>query len=105
MYKDRFPAVKGHCLIITERHVPDFFNLTKDEILDCMSVLKEQKQILSSKDPSIKGFNVGVNIGITSGQTIMHCHIHLIPRRDGDVDDPVGGVRNVIPGKGNYLSL
>ncbi|MFC1896195.1 HIT family protein [Thermodesulfobacteriota bacterium] len=53
-------------------------------------------------DKSIDGFNVGVNIGQVAGQTIMHCHIHLIPRRQGDVDDPIGGVRNTIPGKGNY---
>jgi len=82
--------------------VSSFFELGQSEINACTSLLNQQKNICISNDESIDGFNVGVNVGETAGQTIMHCHIHLIPRRRGDVADPIGGVRNTIPGKGNY---
>ena len=89
-------------MIITNRHVDDFFNLTKDEMINLDEVLKEQKKELKKLDKEISAFNVGVNIGKDAGQSIMHCHIHLIPRRKGDVEDPKGGVRGVIPEKQKY---
>jgi diadenosine tetraphosphate (Ap4A) HIT family hydrolase len=89
-------------LIITNRHIDDFFDLTKDEMSDLDKVLKEQKKELKKLDNEISAFNVGVNIGEDAGQSIMHCHIHLIPRRKGDVEDPRGGVRGVIPEKQKY---
>ena len=80
----------------------DFFNLSKEEMNDLDKVLKEQKKELQKLDKEISAFNVGVNIGKDAGQSIMHCHIHLIPRRKGDVEDPRGGVRGVIPEKQKY---
>ena len=97
-----YTVTKHHTLIITNRHIDDFFDLTKDEMIDLDEVLKEQKKELKKLDKEISAFNVGVNIGKDAGQSIMHCHIHLIPRRKGDVDDPRGGVRGVIPEKQKY---
>ena len=97
-----YPVTKHHTLIISNRHIDDFFNLTKDEMSDLYEVLKEQKKELKKLDKEISAFNVGVNIGKDAGQSIMHCHIHLIPRRKGDVKDPRGGVRGVIPEKQKY---
>jgi len=97
-----YPVTKHHTLIITNRHVGDFFDLTKDEMSDLDEVLKNQKKELQKLDKEISAFNVGVNIGNDAGQSIMHCHIHLIPRRKGDVEDPRGGVRGVIPEKQKY---
>jgi len=82
--------------------VDDFFDLTKDEMTDLNEVLKKQKKELKNLDKEISAFNVGVNIGKDAGQSIMHCHVHLIPRRKGDVEDPRGGVRGVIPEKQKY---
>ena len=97
-----YPVTKHHTLIITNRHIDDFFDLTKDEMSDLDEVLKQQKNELKKLDKEISAFNVGVNIGKDAGQSIMHCHIHLIPRRKGDVKDPKGGVRGVIPSKQKY---
>ena len=97
-----YPVTRHHTLIITNRHIDDFFDLTKDEMSDLDKVLKEQKKELKKLDNEISAFNVGVNIGEDAGQSIMHCHIHLIPRRKGDVEDPRGGVRGVIPEKQKY---
>jgi len=97
-----YPVTKHHTLIITNRHVDDFFDLTKDEMRDLDEILKKQKNELEKLDENISAFNVGVNIGKDAGQSIMHCHIHLIPRRNGDVEDPKGGVRGVIPEKQKY---
>ena len=97
-----YPVTKHHTLIISNRHVDDFFNLTKDEMNDLDEVLKEQKKELKRLDKEISAFNVGVNAGKIAGQSIMHCHVHLIPRRKGDVDDPRGGVRGVIHEKQKY---
>jgi diadenosine tetraphosphate (Ap4A) HIT family hydrolase len=97
-----YPVTKHHTLIISNRHVEDFFDLTKDEMIDLDEVLKNQKQELKKLDKEISAFNVGVNVGKDAGQSIMHCHIHLIPRRKGDVEDPRGGVRGVIPEKQKY---
>ena len=97
-----YPVTKYHTLIITNRHVDDFFDLTKDEMSDLDEILKEQKKELKKLDQEISAFNVGVNVGKDAGQSIMHCHVHLIPRRKGDVEDPRGGVRGVIPEKQKY---
>ena len=97
-----YPVTKHHTLIITNRHVSDFFELTKEEMTELDEILKNQKEELNKLDEEISGFNVGVNIGRDAGQSIMHCHLHLIPRRKGDVEDPRGGVRGVIPGKQKY---
>ena len=97
-----YPVTKHHTLIITNRHIDDFFELTKNEMSELDKILKKQKEELTRLDKRISGFNIGVNIGRNAGQSIMHCHIHLIPRRKGDVKDPRGGVRGVIPSKQKY---
>ena len=97
-----YPVTKHHTLIITHRHVDDYFDLNKEEINDLDEILKNQKRELKQLDKDISAFNIGVNIGRDAGQSIMHCHIHLIPRRKGDVKDPRGGVRGVIPEKQKY---
>ena len=97
-----YPVTRHHTLIITNRHVADFFELTKEEMSELDEILKNQKKKLKNLDKAISGFNVGVNIGKDAGQSIMHCHLHLIPRRKGDVEDPRGGVRGVIPNKQKY---
>ncbi len=97
-----YPVTKHHTLIITNRHVADFFELTREEMAELDEVLKKQKEELKKIDKEISAFNVGWNIGKDAGQSIMHCHLHLIPRRKGDVEDPRGGVRGVIPEKQKY---
>ena len=99
---DGYPVTSHHTLIIPKRHVSDYFELYQPERNAIQSLLEEERAELQKKDGSVSGFNIGVNVGETAGQTIFHCHIHLIPRRDGDVSDPRGGVRGVIPGKQNY---
>jgi len=100
---DSYPVSKFHSLIIPKRHISDFFDLNKDELFACNDVIHKIKKEIEKKDKLVKGFNIGTNAGLISGQTIMHCHIHLIPRRKGDVDNPQGGVRAVIPLKQHYL--
>ena len=99
---DSYPVSEHHCLIIPKRHIKDYFDLTNDELLACNDLIKIVKKEITNKDPLVKGFNLGTNIGIVSGQSILHCHFHLIPRREGDVDNPQGGVRSVIPNKQHY---
>ncbi len=100
--RDNYPVTTLHSLIIPKRHVADYFSLTKDELLSCDALLKEVKSSIRAEDESVKAFNVGINSGEAAGQTIFHCHIHLIPRRVGDVENPRGGIRHLIPGKGDY---
>jgi ATP adenylyltransferase len=97
-----YPVTEHHTLIITKRHVSDFFELSDEETKEFNQLLKDQKKELENIDNKITGFNVGVNVGKDAGQSIMHCHIHLIPRRKGDVEDPRGGVRGVIPERQKY---
>ena len=99
---DTYPVSKYHCLIIPKRHIKDYFDLTKDELIACDELIKTVKEEILIKDPTVKGFNLGTNIGKISGQSILHCHFHLIPRREGDVENPQGGVRSVIPNKQHY---
>lgn len=100
--RDNYPVTPLHSLIIPKRHVIDYFSLTKDELLSCDALLKEVKNSIKVEDESVKAFNIGINSGKEAGQTIFHCHIHLIPRRVGDVENPRGGIRHLIPGKGDY---
>jgi diadenosine tetraphosphate (Ap4A) HIT family hydrolase/5-methylcytosine-specific restriction endonuclease McrA len=102
--KDKYPVTPMHTLIIPKRHCESYFDLSQAELNGINMLLHDVRSHLQIQDKSIQGFNVGVNDGETSGQTISHCHIHLIPRREGDVESPIGGVRNIIPGKGDYLS-
>lgn len=100
--KDNYPVSKLHTLVIPKRHVEDYFDLSKDELRACNILLKYIRDDILKEDPSVGGFNIGVNSGAIAGQTVFHCHIHLIPRRAGDVDDPRGGVRGVIPKRRIY---
>ncbi len=98
---DGFPVNEGHVLIIPKRHTADYFDLSSEEQKDCIELLNRVKGIVQEKyNPA--GFNVGININEAAGQTLPHGHIHLIPRYDGDVEEPRGGVRGVIPSKKNY---
>ena len=99
---DSYPVSEHHCLIIPKRHIKNYFDLSNDELVACNDLIKIVKKEITNKDPLVKGFNLGTNIGIVSGQSILHCHFHLIPRREGDVDNPQGGVRSVIPNKQHY---
>ena len=99
---DSYPVSKYHCLIIPKRHIKDFFDLSNEELIACSNLIKIIKKEIINKDKTVKGFNLGTNIGKISGQSIMHCHFHLIPRREGDVENPQGGVRSVIPQKQHY---
>ncbi len=99
---DKFPVTRGHRLIIPKRHVADWFAMSSAERRDAESLLAELKRQVLREDPTVTGFNIGMNCGVSAGQTVMHAHIHLIPRRDGDVDDPRGGVRGCVPAKRVY---
>ena len=99
---DSYPVTTQHCLIIPKRHIKDYFELTDEELVACNDLIKLVKEEALNKDQTIKAFNIGSNIGKIAGQTIMHCHIHLIPRRQDDVENPQGGVRSVIPQKQHY---
>jgi diadenosine tetraphosphate (Ap4A) HIT family hydrolase len=99
--RDGFPVSEGHTLIIPKRHVADYFDLTSDEIAAMQTMMKENKcQLDNTLHPD--GYNVGVNVNAAAGQTVFHVHMHLIPRYIGDVENPKGGVRGVIPGKQKY---
>ena len=99
---DTYPVSKDHCLIIPKRHIKNYFDLTNDELIACDELIKTVKEEILIKDQTVKGFNLGTNIGKVSGQSILHCHFHLIPRREGDVENPQGGIRSVIPNKQHY---
>ena len=98
---DGFPVSIGHILIIPKRHVADYFSLTEDELMAMQQMMRELKHRLDV-DLSPDGYNVGVNVNEAAGQTVYHVHMHLIPRYKGDVDNPRGGVRGVIPNKQKY---
>ena len=100
--RDGFPVTDGHTLFIPKRHTADYFGLVPAEVSAINLLMAEQKQLLQEADASIDGFNIGMNCGESAGQTVFHCHVHLIPRRKGDVENPRGGVRHIIAGKGFY---
>ena len=93
---DSYPVSKYHSLIVPKRHILDYFELTNDELLACNDLIKKIKKKIQNEDKTVDGFNIGTNSGVAAGQSIMHCHIHLIPRRKGDVDNPQGGVLSLI---------
>jgi len=99
---DKYPVSPGHALIIPKQHEPDFFELSERAKTACWIVVNRVKMLLTQRFKP-DGFNIGVNIGHSAGQTVQHVHIHLIPRYKGDIENPTGGVRNVIPGRGDYL--
>ncbi len=100
--RDGFPVTEGHTLFIPKRHIADYFGLVPAEVSAINLLMTEQKQLLQETDASIDGFNIGMNCGESAGQTVFHCHVHLIPRRKGDVENPRGGVRHIIAGRGFY---
>ena len=100
-FYDGYPVSKGHMLIVPKRVVPEIFDLNDEEYRTCLDLIKDVKDYLIKKyNPD--GFNIGFNCGEDAGQTVFHAHIHVIPRYKGDIPNPRGGVRNIIPGKGNY---
>ena len=101
-FKDSYPVTKGHTLFIPKRHVQSFFDLNSNEKEAIFELLELERKKLIQQDNLITGFNIGINDGSDAGQTVMHCHVHLIPRRNGDMSDPRGGVRGVIPEKQSY---
>ena len=101
--RDRFPVSEGHSLIISRRSdAVTYFDLSSDEQQELRQLIEEVKTELESK-LSPDGYNIGMNCGAAAGQTVMQFHCHIIPRFNGDMDDPRGGVRLCIPSKGNYL--
>ena len=101
-FRDAFPVAEGHLLVIPKRHIGSWFELKSDERESCHELILNGKKAIKNEDSSVSGFNLGVNDGLSAGRTIFHAHLHLIPRRHGDVENPQGGVRHVIPGKGYY---
>jgi len=102
---DSYPVSPGHVLVITRRVVPTFFECTAAEQQALMVLVGEVKALLDERlDPKPDGYNVGFNAGAAAGQTVPHVHVHVIPRYTNDMGDPRGGVRHVIPEKGNYLA-
>ena len=99
---DSYPVSEFHSLIIPKRHVETYFELSNEEIQACNELILKTKEKILTQDASVKGFNIGTNAGEPAGQSIFHCHIHLIPRRKGDVENPQGGVRSVISKKQHY---
>ena len=99
--RDGFPVTEHHTLIIPKSHVADYFDLYQPELNAIHQMIAEQRKVILEADSSVLGFNVGVNSGAVAGQTIFHAHIHLIPRREGDVAEP-RGLRGVIPSKQGY---
>jgi len=100
---DSYPVSQFHSLVVPKRCIENYFELNEKEILACNDLIKKLKKKIISEDKSVEGFNIGTNAGKVAGQSIFHCHIHVIPRRKGDVDNPQGGVRSVIPLKQHYI--
>lgn len=100
-FLDNYPIFEGHTLVIPKRHTPDLFDLSSSEISDLWYLVAMCQKDLS-KTYKTTSFNVGINIGADAGQTINHLHVHLIPRKKGDVPDPRGGIRWINPDLANY---
>ena len=100
--RNAYPVAPLHTLVIPKRHVRGYFELGRPELNACHRLLEWEKKAIEKADSGVEGFNLGVNDGEAADQTVFHCHLHLIPRRRGDTEDPTGGVRRVIPGKGVY---
>lgn len=99
---DNYPVADNHCLIIPKRHFQNYFEIAQPELNAVNNLLLRGKEYIQNINSDINSYNIGINSGVDAGQTIMHCHIHLIPRYRGDVENPRGGIRHVIPGKGFY---
>jgi diadenosine tetraphosphate (Ap4A) HIT family hydrolase len=99
---DSYPASPGHCLVITRRHVAEYFQASTEE-KNAIWALVDEMKIIIDREYKPDGYNVGVNIGKAAGQSVPHLHIHMIPRYTGDVENPQGGVRGVIPHKQKYV--
>jgi diadenosine tetraphosphate (Ap4A) HIT family hydrolase len=100
--RDTSPVTPLHTLILPNRHMAGYFDLDAKEKLAIYELLEETRRDILTRDPTVAGFNIGINVGAAAGQTIFHCHVHLIPRRPGDVANPRGGVRAVIPARADY---
>lgn len=100
-FPDAFPVSPGHTLVIPRRHEPDFFALPSEDQAAVLSLVNESQQAIARLSQP-HGFNIGINVGAAAGQTVFHAHVHVIPRYLGDVADPRGGVRGVLPHKANY---
>jgi len=98
---DNYPVSPGHALVTSKRHISSYFEATSDEVSGLWQLVGEVKQYLDSKHQPT-GYNIGINVGLDAGQTVMHMHIHIIPRYKGDMEDPRGGVRGVIPKRQKY---
>ena len=98
---DGYPVSKGHLLVIPFRHVVDYFSLTVEEKQAVLALIDECKEVIEENFKPA-GYNIGFNVGTAAGQTVMHCHCHVIPRYVGDVRDARGGVRGVVPQKRDY---
>ena len=101
--RDSYPVTKLHTLVIPKRHFQSYFDMNNNEIKSINIVLNEQRKEIVKLDSSVTAFNIGINDGKDAGQSIYHLHVHLIPRRQGDVENPRGGVRGVIPAKQKYV--
>ena len=101
--RDSYPVTEFHTLIILKRHIQSYFDMNNDEINSLNKILNVQRKVIMELDSTVTAFNIGINDGKEAGQSIPHLHIHLIPRRKGDVEDPQGGVRGVIPEKQKYI--
>lgn len=101
MIYDAYPVAKNHLLIISNKFREDYFFLTEEEQMELPKMINKAKAIVE-KENTPDGYNIGMNCGIASGQTVMHFHCHIIPRYNGDVKDPKGGVRHCVMGKGYY---
>jgi diadenosine tetraphosphate (Ap4A) HIT family hydrolase len=97
-FPDAYPVAEGHLLVVPRRHVEDLFTLGEEDWYGVWALVRE----VQAQAPSADGWNVGVNAGTTAGQTVAHAHVHLIPRHVGDVPDPRGGVRWVLPDRADY---
>ncbi|MDR3502171.1 MAG: HIT family protein [Legionella sp.] len=101
--KDGFPVSPGHCLIISKELKTTFFDLSDAERVELINIIDIVKDIIE-KEFTPDGYNIGMNCGLAAGQSVMHFHCHVIPRYQGDMKNPKGGVRYCIPEKGNYIS-
>lgn len=99
--RDKYHVSQGHTLIVSKRHFESYFDATEEERRALEGALFAMKWQLD-EEYHPQGYNIGINVGASAGQTVMHMHVHLIPRYSGDVSDPRGGVRNAIPGRGRY---
>ena len=102
-FNDGYPVTEGHLLVAPLRHTTDWLSMTSQEIRDSEALIRTLVERIRQRDPSVTGFNLGTNIGASNGQTVLHAHIHLIPRRDGDTANPEGGIRGVIDGKRGFV--